>query len=63
MKMPFSATVWREKDHYVARCLQNELEATGSTEEEALKKLRQLVDAQEPSWPEERQSRGLLHSF
>jgi hypothetical protein len=60
---PFSATVWRSDGVFVATCLQNNLEATGVTEEEALSNLRKMLDAAEPSWPEERQSRGLLHSF
>jgi len=44
MKRPFSATVWREGEWFVAQCLDLDIASQGSTEEEALVNLREALE-------------------
>ncbi len=44
MKRPFSATVWREADWFVAQCLDVDVASQGRTEEEALENLREALE-------------------
>ncbi|MGA7524325.1 MAG: type II toxin-antitoxin system HicB family antitoxin [Acidobacteriaceae bacterium] len=44
MKRPFSATVWREGDWYVAQCLEVDVASQGETEEEALSNLKEALE-------------------
>jgi predicted RNase H-like HicB family nuclease len=44
MKRPFSATVWREGDWYVAQCLDVDVASQGETEEEALTNLKEALE-------------------
>lgn len=44
MKRPFSATVWREGDCYVAQCLEVDIASQGDTEEEALSSLKEALE-------------------
>jgi predicted RNase H-like HicB family nuclease len=44
MKRPFSATVWREGDWYVAQCLEIDIASQGETEEEALANLKEALE-------------------
>ena len=52
MKRPFSATVWREGDWYVAQCLDVDVASQGETEEEALANLKEALELHfEPPLP------------
>jgi predicted RNase H-like HicB family nuclease len=52
MKRPFSATVWREGDWYVAQCLDVDVASQGETEEEALANLKEALELHfEPPTP------------
>jgi predicted RNase H-like HicB family nuclease len=44
MKRPFSATVWREGEWYVAQCLEIDIASQGETEEEALANLTEALE-------------------
>ncbi|MGA8531060.1 MAG: type II toxin-antitoxin system HicB family antitoxin [Acidobacteriaceae bacterium] len=44
MKRPFSATVWKEGDWYVAQCLEIDIASQGETEEEALSSLKEALE-------------------
>lgn len=44
MKRQFAATVWREKDWYVSRCLELDIASQGETEEEALANLKEALE-------------------
>jgi predicted RNase H-like HicB family nuclease len=44
MKRPFSATVWREGEWYVAQCLEIDVASQGETEEEALVNLKEALE-------------------
>jgi predicted RNase H-like HicB family nuclease len=44
MKRPFSATVWREGEWYVAQCLEVDVASQGETEEEALVNLKEALE-------------------
>jgi predicted RNase H-like HicB family nuclease len=44
MKRPFSATVSREGDWYVAQCLDVDIASQGETEEEALANLKEALE-------------------
>ncbi len=44
MKRPFSATVWREGEWSVSRCLDVDVASQGRTEEEALDNLREALE-------------------
>ena len=44
MKRPFSATVWREGEWYVAQCLDVDVASQGETEEEALANLKEALE-------------------
>ena len=44
MKRPFSATVWREGDWFVAQCLEIDIASQGETEEEALANLKEALE-------------------
>lgn len=43
MKRPFTASVWREGDWYVAQCLEFDIASQGETEDEALSNLKEAV--------------------
>ncbi len=52
MKRPFSATVWREGDWYVAQCLEIDVASQGETEDEALANLKEALELHfEPPTP------------
>ena len=44
MKRPFSATVWREGQWYIAQCLEVDIASQGETEEEALVSLKEALE-------------------
>lgn len=44
MKRPFTATVWREGEWYVAQCLEVDVASQGETEEEALVNLKEALE-------------------
>jgi predicted RNase H-like HicB family nuclease len=44
MKRPFSASIWREGDWYVAQCLEIDIASQGTTEEEALANPREALE-------------------
>ncbi len=44
MKRPFSATVWKEGDSFVAQCLDVDIASQGATEEEALINLKEALE-------------------
>jgi predicted RNase H-like HicB family nuclease len=44
MKRLFAATVWREGDWYVSRCLEVDVASQGATEEEALTNLQEALE-------------------
>lgn len=44
MKRTFSASIWKENDIYVAQCIELDIASQGSTEEEALKNLREALE-------------------
>jgi predicted RNase H-like HicB family nuclease len=44
MKRPSAATVWREGDWYVSRCLELDIASQGETEEEALANLKEALE-------------------
>ena len=44
MKVPFSATVWREGRWYVAQCLQLDIASQGESEEAALLNLKEALE-------------------
>jgi predicted RNase H-like HicB family nuclease len=44
MKRPFTATVWREGNWYVAQCLEVDVASQGETEEEALANLKEALE-------------------
>ena len=44
MKRPFSATVWREGEWYVAQYLEIDIASQGETEEEALANLKEALE-------------------
>ncbi|HSY04123.1 MAG TPA: type II toxin-antitoxin system HicB family antitoxin [Acidobacteriaceae bacterium] len=44
MKRPFSATVWREGEWYVAQCLEVDIASQGETEDEALANLKEALE-------------------
>jgi predicted RNase H-like HicB family nuclease len=44
MKRPFTATVWREGDWYVAQCLDIDIASHGETEEDALSSLKEALE-------------------
>ncbi len=44
MKRPFSATVWKEGQWYVAQCLDIDIASQGDTEEEALSNLKEALE-------------------
>ncbi|MGC2620280.1 MAG: type II toxin-antitoxin system HicB family antitoxin [Acidobacteriaceae bacterium] len=44
MKRPFSATVWREGEWYIAPCLEVDVASQGLTEEEALVNLKEALE-------------------
>jgi len=44
MKSPFAASVWREGDWYVSRCLEVDVAGQGETEEEALTNLKEALE-------------------
>ena len=44
MKRPFSATIWREGDWFVAQCLDVDVASQGQAEEEALDNLREALE-------------------
>ena len=44
MKRPFTATVWRQGDWYVAQCLDIDIASHGETEEDALSSLKEALE-------------------
>jgi predicted RNase H-like HicB family nuclease len=44
MRRPFAASVWREGDWYVARCLEIDVASQGETEEDALSGLTEALE-------------------
>ena len=44
MKRSFAATVWRERDCYVAQCLEVDVASQGKTEDEALGNLKEALE-------------------
>lgn len=44
MKRPFSATVWKEGDCFVAQCLEIDVASQGETESEALANLKEALE-------------------
>jgi predicted RNase H-like HicB family nuclease len=44
MKRPFSATVWKEGDWFVAQCLDVDVASQGATQEDALASLREALE-------------------
>jgi predicted RNase H-like HicB family nuclease len=46
MKRPFTASVWKEGDWYVAQCLEIDVASQGETEEEALSGLKEALELQ-----------------
>jgi len=44
MKRPFTATVWREGEWYVAQALEINIASQGETEEEALANLKEALE-------------------
>jgi predicted RNase H-like HicB family nuclease len=44
MKRPFSATVWKEGDLFVAQCLDVDIASQGGTEEAALSNLKEALE-------------------
>jgi predicted RNase H-like HicB family nuclease len=44
VKRPFSATVWREGQWYIAQCLEVDIASQGETEEEALVSLKEALE-------------------
>ncbi|HZP24496.1 MAG TPA: type II toxin-antitoxin system HicB family antitoxin [Terriglobales bacterium] len=44
MKRTFSASVWREGHWYVSQCLEVDVASQGTTEEEALKNLKEALE-------------------
>jgi len=44
MKRPFTASVWREGNWYVAQCLEVDVATQGETEEEALSALKEALE-------------------
>jgi predicted RNase H-like HicB family nuclease len=53
MKLPFSATVWREGNWYVSQCL--DVASQGESEEDALANLKEALELQfeapQATWP------------
>ena len=43
MKRTFTASIWQEGDWYVAQCLEVDIASQGTTEDEALSKLREAI--------------------
>lgn len=44
MKRPFTATVWREGDWYIAQCLEVDVASQGATEDEAVLNLKEALE-------------------
>ena len=44
MKHRYTASVWREKEWYVAQCLEVDVASQGDSEEEALANLREALE-------------------
>lgn len=44
MRRPFSASVWREGEWYVARCLEIDIASQGDTEDEAMANLEEALE-------------------
>ena len=44
MKQPFTATVWREGDWYVAQCREVDVASQGENEDEALANLQEALE-------------------
>ena len=44
MKRPFTASVWREGEWYVAQCLEIDIASQGITDQEALYNLREAIE-------------------
>ncbi len=44
MERPFSATVWKEGDWFVAQCLDVDVASQGKTEDEALSNLKEALE-------------------
>ena len=44
MKRPFAASVWKEGDWYVSKCLEIDVASHGETEEEALSNLKEALE-------------------
>jgi len=44
MKQQFSASVWREGEWFVAKCMQVDVASQGATEDEALENLRDALE-------------------
>lgn len=52
MKRPFSASVWREGEWFVAQCLEVDVASQGATEDEALANLTEALELHfEPPLP------------
>lgn len=44
MKRPFSATVWKEGDWFIAQCLDVDVASQGESEEQALANLKEALE-------------------
>jgi predicted RNase H-like HicB family nuclease len=44
MTRTFTASIWQEGDWYVAQCLEVDVASQGTTEEEALRNLREALE-------------------
>ena len=44
MKRPFTATVWRDGDWYVAQCFEVDVASQGATEDEAIANLKEALE-------------------
>ena len=44
MKKTFTASVWKEDKHHVAQCLEIDVASQGSSREEALANLREVLE-------------------
>ena len=44
MKKQFTASIWQEGDIFVAQCLEIDIASQGSSEDEALKNLKEAIE-------------------
>lgn len=44
MKQTFSASIWRERDWFVAQCMEVDVASQGQSEEKALANLREALE-------------------